>query len=187
MSATRQTGISSSFSGARAGIDLAQVNAREAARLMSEEHKMLSYRPPAGSLAAQAQAAAAKHPDAPGAVGGDMRELRRLAQDDVARIQAERGSGNRTGNRKGRSVGVQTGNQGAEVGVAGVASSAAVSKIQSVEHKALGYRPPKDSLAADAQRAAVKNPDADGNVDATVLAGVTVQDVERIVGEHAKA
>lgn len=36
--------------------------AAEARKLMSEEHKALGHRPPPDSLAAQAQAAAAKHP-----------------------------------------------------------------------------------------------------------------------------
>ena len=57
---------------------------------MSEEHKVLGYRPPSNSLAAQAQRAAAQHPDAPGAVN-DIQELKRLAADDAARVEAERG------------------------------------------------------------------------------------------------
>lgn len=58
---------------------------------MSEEHKVLGYRPPPDSLAAQAQAAAAKHPNAPGAVP-DVAALKRLAADDAARVEAARGN-----------------------------------------------------------------------------------------------
>lgn len=167
MSSTRQSGISTSGAGVGVGLDLAQVNAREAAKLMSEEHKLLSFRPPPGSLAAQAQAAAARHPDAAGAVGGDVGALRRLARDDAARIQAERGA-------TGRSVGVQAGG-------AGIGKELAA-KIQSVEHKALGYRPPKNSLAAETQRAADKHPGAtSGAVDSVALAAA---DVERILAER---
>ena len=35
----------------------------EARKLVSEEHRALGYRPPEGSLAAQAQSAAAQHPE----------------------------------------------------------------------------------------------------------------------------
>lgn len=45
-----------------------QIDLVDARKLMSHEHRALGFRPPPGSLAAEAQAAAAKHPD--GAVGG---------------------------------------------------------------------------------------------------------------------
>lgn len=54
---------------------------------MSAEHKALGYRPPPGSLAADAQAAASKHPKGLEGVPKPPREL--LAQEalkDAARI-----------------------------------------------------------------------------------------------------
>ena len=56
---------------------------------MSAEHQALGYRPPPGSLAAEAQKAAAKHPEA--TLNVDPIELRQAAQTDAARIEAERG------------------------------------------------------------------------------------------------
>lgn len=54
---------------------------------MSTEHKALGYRPPPGSLAADAQAAAAKHPEG-GADGArvDPQTLAQAALKDAARI-----------------------------------------------------------------------------------------------------
>ena len=53
---------------------------------MSEEHKALGYRPPPGSLAAQAQSAAEKHPN--GVLDGHpvIHDLQRAALEDVAKI-----------------------------------------------------------------------------------------------------
>jgi hypothetical protein len=72
-------------------IDLGSVGATEAKTIMSAEHKALGYRPPPGSLAAEAQAAAAKHPDAH--LDVDPNTLRELAREDAARIAAERKTG----------------------------------------------------------------------------------------------
>jgi hypothetical protein len=72
-----------------AHIDLENVGAADARTLMSAEHKALGYRPPPGSLAAEAQAAAAKHPDAHVAV--PEAELLEAARKDAVRIAAERG------------------------------------------------------------------------------------------------
>ncbi len=52
---------------------------------MSEEHKALGYRPPPGSLAASAQAAAAKHPEASASV--DVAVLSKAALDDAKKIE----------------------------------------------------------------------------------------------------
>jgi len=52
---------------------------------MSEEHKALGYRPPPGSLAAEAQAAAAKHPGN-GEATVDPQVLQQAAIKDAARI-----------------------------------------------------------------------------------------------------
>ena len=56
---------------------------------MSMEHKALGYRPPQGSLAAEAQAEAAKHPQTGGIVSEDL--LNKVASEDAARIKNERG------------------------------------------------------------------------------------------------
>lgn len=56
----------------------------EARKLESEEHKALGYRPPKGSLAAEAKAAAAKHPE------GSGEELNRADLRDVAQLDAAR-------------------------------------------------------------------------------------------------
>ncbi|KAI0830119.1 hypothetical protein BC628DRAFT_977496 [Trametes gibbosa] len=45
------------------GIDLEAVSMAEARKVMSEEHKILGFRPPTGSFAAEVQSIAAKHPD----------------------------------------------------------------------------------------------------------------------------
>lgn len=52
---------------------------------MSEEHKALGYRPPPGSLAAEAQAAAAKHPHS--TAGVDAVTLAKAALEDAKKIE----------------------------------------------------------------------------------------------------
>lgn len=59
--------------------------AAEARKIMSEEHKALGYRPPPGSLAAEAQSAAAKHPNA--LAGVDPAVLAKAALEDAKRIE----------------------------------------------------------------------------------------------------
>lgn len=51
---------------------------------MSEEHKALGHRPPTGSLAADAQRAAAKHPE--GTLHPSVTELERAALQDAIKI-----------------------------------------------------------------------------------------------------
>jgi hypothetical protein len=51
---------------------------------MSAEHKALGYRPPPGSIAAEAQAAAAKHPEQ--SIGIDKEKLAEIARQDAQRI-----------------------------------------------------------------------------------------------------
>lgn len=60
----------------------------EARKLMSVEHKALGYRPPPGSLAAEAQAEAAKHPQTSAQVTEEQIRLAALA--DAERIKQER-------------------------------------------------------------------------------------------------
>lgn len=60
---------------------------------MSEEHKALGYRPPPGSLAAEAQAAASKHSDTTSA-GITAEQIREAALADAERIKKERDAQN---------------------------------------------------------------------------------------------
>ena len=55
----------------------------------------------------------------------------------------------------------------------------------SEEHRALGYRPPHGSLAATAQAAAARHPDAHAGVDATTLAQAALQDAKHIEASRA--
>ena len=55
---------------------------------MSAEHKALGYRPPAGSLAAEAQAAAAKNPQTTPRIPED--HLTKAALEDAVRIKQAR-------------------------------------------------------------------------------------------------
>ncbi len=55
---------------------------------MSAEHKALGYRPPPGSLAAEAQAAASKHPQTVSHVPEE--QLAQAAIEDAARIKSQR-------------------------------------------------------------------------------------------------
>lgn len=56
---------------------------------MSLEHKALGYRPPPGSLAAEAQAEAAKHPQTAAQIAEEQLRLAALA--DAERIKQQRG------------------------------------------------------------------------------------------------
>ncbi|KAL0577622.1 hypothetical protein V5O48_004383, partial [Marasmius crinis-equi] len=72
-------------------INLDNIGEAEARKIMSVEHKALGYRPPPGSLASEAQAAAAKHPHPDAGVDGEL--LKQAALEDAAKIEKERGSG----------------------------------------------------------------------------------------------
>ena len=56
---------------------------------MSHEHRALGFRPPPGSLAAEAQSAAARHPEGDGSRLDDG-TLREVAVRDAERIKADR-------------------------------------------------------------------------------------------------
>ncbi|KAL1740617.1 hypothetical protein HDZ31DRAFT_76762 [Schizophyllum fasciatum] len=151
-------------------VDLNKVTPVDAKKLMSEEHKALGYRPPAGSLAAEAQSKASKV-DANGAVLDDE-TIRKAALSDAARIQLERGQP-----VPERSI---TGELDFDA-----LSEADAKKLMSEEHKALGYRPPSDSLAAKAQAAAARHPEGNGTtVDARLLTEAAVRDAARISAER---
>lgn len=66
-----------------------QLCAADARILMSHEHRALGFRPPPGSLAAEAQSAAARHPDGDGTHIDDD-TLREIAVRDAERIKADR-------------------------------------------------------------------------------------------------
>ncbi len=55
------------------------------------------------------------------------------------------------------------------------------------EHKALGYRPPPGSLAAEAQAAATRHPDASANMDASTLAKAALEDATHIASINGGA
>ena len=168
-------------------VDLNKVTPVDAKKLMSEEHKALGYRPPAGSraslsllpllptnphppVAAEAQSKASKV-DANGAVLDDE-TIRKAALSDAARIQLERGQP-----VPERSI---TGELDFDA-----LSEADAKKLMSEEHKALGYRPPSDSLAAKAQAAAARHPQGNGTtVDARLLTEAAVRDAARISAER---
>lgn len=71
-------------------IDMKNIGEAEARKLMSAEHKALGYRPPPGSLVAEAQSVAAKRPQAGGA-GLNLQLLEKAAADDAVRIKEQRG------------------------------------------------------------------------------------------------
>ncbi|RPD60835.1 hypothetical protein L227DRAFT_547247 [Lentinus tigrinus ALCF2SS1-6] len=127
-------------SGGNAGqLNVKNVGEGEARKLMSEEHRALGYRPPPGSLAATAQAEAAKHPDA--STGADSVTLAQAALQDAKKIEAER-------NGNGTST-TQT-SEPVQLNLDTISAPEARA-LQSEEHKTLGYRPPAGSAAAQAQ------------------------------------
>jgi len=144
-------------------VDLTAIREAEARKLMSEEHKALGHRPPSGSLAAQAQGAAAKHPQGAAAASSqpDAHQLQRAALEDAVKID-------------GLTVELDLNFIGA----------AEARKLMSEEHKALGYRPPHGSLAAAAQAAAAKHPGASAGVDAAILAKAALEDAKKIERER---
>ncbi|TFK92887.1 hypothetical protein K466DRAFT_479648 [Polyporus arcularius HHB13444] len=142
-------------------IDLNSIGEAEARKLMSDEHKALGYRPPPGSLASEAQAAAAKHPDA--SAGVDQATLARAALADATKIA----SGGNAGQLDLQNVGLDE-----------------ARKLMSEEHRALGYRPPPGSLAATAQSEAAKHPDASTGADPATLAQAALEDAKRIEAER---
>ncbi|TRM60087.1 hypothetical protein BD626DRAFT_632859 [Schizophyllum amplum] len=153
-------------------VDLEKVTPEDAKKLMSEEHKALGYRPPAGSLAAEAQSKASKIAEPSAVPALDEETIRKAALSDAARIQLERGQP-----VPERSI---TG----ELDIDAL-SEADAKKLMSEEHKALGYRPPQNSLAAKAQAAAARHPQGNGTtVDARLLTEAAVRDAARISEER---
>ena len=57
----------------------------------------------------------------------------------------------------------------------------------SLEHKALGYRPPPGSLAAEAQAQAAKHPQAGAQISEEAMRLAALADAEKIKQERSKA
>lgn len=132
--------------------------AADARKLISEEHKALGYRPPPGSLASQAQALVARHETSHAedhSLTLDEEQIRKAALLDAERIKKDREStlldlnsvGEGTYNRPLRPSSLW----GAYIQIA------EANKLVSDEHKALGYRPPPSSLAAEAHHHACES------------------------------
>ncbi|KZS95407.1 hypothetical protein SISNIDRAFT_347572 [Sistotremastrum niveocremeum HHB9708] len=148
-------------------IDVNHLSKDQARKLMSAEHKALGYRPPPGSLAAQAQSVISKH---------EKEEVTGKITEDVARtIQSaeHKAMGHRpppgSVSAQVQAAAAQNAQDGGNrtldeiaPGLKEIAEGTPVTKdlantLESVEHKALGYRPPHGSLAAQAQSVAAKN------------------------------
>lgn len=145
-------------------IDLDKISAAEASKLMSEEHKNLGFRPPASSLASEAQSAAAKH-----ATGNlakhDIGTLEGAAREDAARVARERAGVESEG------LNIQS------------LSEDQVRQLMSEEHKELGYRPPPGSLASEAQSEVRKK---QRDVDYEAIHEAAVRDARRIQRERGE-
>ncbi|KAH9948083.1 hypothetical protein B0H21DRAFT_735292 [Amylocystis lapponica] len=157
------------------GVDLNVIGKSEARKIMSEEHRILGFRPPHGSLAAEAQAAAAKHPE--GIVEADkpdVQKLKALAREDAERILRVQ--------TVPKSVSPTTAEGGVNLSTI---SATEARTLMSHEHRALGFRPPPGSLAAEAQAAAAKHPDGDGpTVDEGFLKQIALRDAEKIKADR---
>lgn len=70
-------------------LDIKSLSEADARKLMSAEHKALGYRPPPGSLAAAAQAAAAKH-ELKKYSSVPEEDIMQAALDDALRIKIQR-------------------------------------------------------------------------------------------------
>ncbi|KAK1223422.1 hypothetical protein PQX77_013704 [Marasmius sp. AFHP31] len=161
-------------------INLDNIGEAEARKIMSVEHKALGYRPPPGSLASEAQAAAAKHPNPPHPqLQVDAEILKKAALEDAAKIERERGDGGSHSSSGGAAKATVV--DGVDLTVIGEADAR---KLMSEEHKALGYRPPPGSLAADAQSAAAKHPEGKASIDQQVLQRAAIKDAARISSER---
>jgi hypothetical protein len=163
---------------------LTNFHSAEARTIMSAEHKALGYRPPPGSLAAEAQAAAAKHPNPTEHL--DPNVLKEAARADAARVHDAREVG---GNQSSTITGADTASTSAgtstiPIDLSKVGTSDAAT-IESAEHKALGYRPPPGSLAAEAQAAAAKHPEASLGVSEAQLAEMAREDAMKVEKQRA--
>ncbi|RPD76975.1 hypothetical protein L226DRAFT_532983 [Lentinus tigrinus ALCF2SS1-7] len=180
-----------------AGIDIEAVSMAEARKIMSEEHKILGFRPPHGSFAAEVQSMAAKHPDGKPGAAVDTGKLKEIAREDALRILAERKTSTGADKDALPVVGTKTTNgNGVHTAPArhsppnpgvnlNTISAADARVLMSHEHKALGFRPPPGSLAAEAQSAAARHPEGDGtHFDDDTLRDIAFRDAERIKADR---
>ncbi|KAI0696397.1 hypothetical protein C8T65DRAFT_663814 [Cerioporus squamosus] len=196
MNGHRRTSSAASDMAKAAGIDVEAVSMAEARKIMSEEHKILGFRPPHGSFAAEIQSMAAKHPDGKPGAAIDTGKLKEIAREDALRILAERKTStgadkdalpNGTKATNGNSLHTAPArhsppNPGINLNTI---SAADARVLMSHEHKALGYRPPPGSLAAEAQSAAARHPEGDGtHLDDNTLREIAVRDAERIKADR---
>ncbi|KAI0651326.1 hypothetical protein C8Q79DRAFT_27399 [Trametes meyenii] len=196
----RRTSSSASDIAKAAGIDLEAVSMAEARKIMSEEHKILGFRPPQGSFAAEVQSLAAKNPEGkPGASAPDTSKLKEIAREDALRILAERKTS--TGADKDALPASAKQANGSDKHVTPARHSPPIPGVNlnkisatdarvlmSHEHRALGFRPPPGSLAAEAQSAAAKHPEGDGTQLAdAILREIALRDAERIKADRELA
>ncbi|OSD03718.1 hypothetical protein PYCCODRAFT_1476670 [Trametes coccinea BRFM310] len=171
-----------------ASIDLDSIGEEEARKIVSEEHRALGYRPPDGSLAAQAQAAAARHP-AGSLIPPTEKALAEAAEADAVRVAGELGG---QPSYKMQHVSVpgngrlQSAAETLGIDLRGVGKNEA-NLVMSEEHSELGYRPPAGSLAAEAQSAAVHHPQGEPGVehpDPITLVEAAREDAQRVAAER---
>ncbi|KAI0744792.1 hypothetical protein C8Q76DRAFT_789276 [Earliella scabrosa] len=169
-------------------LDLDSIGQVEAAKLVSLEHKALGYRPPEGSLASQAQAAAARHPEG-SLIPPSDKALAEAAEADAVRVAGELG-GQPTYKMQHIAVPAKARLQSAAetlgIDLRGVGMNEA-RQIMSEEQSELGYRPPPGSLAAEAQSAAQFHPEGEPGVphpDPTTLSEAAREDAQRVVSER---
>ncbi|KAH9887085.1 hypothetical protein C8Q73DRAFT_714635 [Cubamyces lactineus] len=171
-----------------ASIDLDSIGEEEARKIVSEEHRALGYRPPEGSLAAQAQAAAARHPEG-SLIPPNEKALVEAAEADAVRIAGELGGqpaykmDHWTVPGKGRLL---TAAETLGIDLRGIGKNEA-QQIMSEEHSELGYRPPAGSLAAEAQAAATHHPQGEPGVehpDPITLVEAAREDAQRVAAER---
>ncbi|KAH9856268.1 hypothetical protein C2E23DRAFT_882366 [Lenzites betulinus] len=156
----------SSGNGGLQNIDIHNVGQAEARKLMSEELKLLGYRPPPGSLAATVQAAAAKNPDA--LAGIEPATLTHAALEDAKRIAAaQRGSTSPETSTAVHAEPVLHLNLN-------IITTTEARSLQSQEQKALGFQPPAGSAAAQAQNAVDQR--ADSPITKTLAASLQSQE-----------
>lgn len=161
-----------------------QLCAADARILMSHEHRALGFRPPPGSLAAEAQSAAARHPDGDGTHIDDD-TLREIALRDAERIKADREL-NLVGGVDVSTVGKGTHPSTFQTGRVSHYFTEGASDIVSAEAKVLG-RSPKGNIAPEAQSPDDKHPEGSSySPTANSLELDAVQDAARNEGEKLR-
>ncbi|RPD60816.1 hypothetical protein L227DRAFT_610909 [Lentinus tigrinus ALCF2SS1-6] len=146
------------------------------------------YRPREGSLAAQAQSAAAHHPDG-SLIAPNEKALVEAPEADSVRVAGELG-GQTTYKMQHIAVPAKARLQSAAetlgIDLRGMGKTEA-RQIMSEETSELGYRPPTSSLASEAQSAAHFHPQGEPGVEhpgPTTLRIAAREDAERVVSER---